>query len=385
MDTALKELKRRVEMGCRSDAPGRSHGREPAWAARSGFGPEEAERLVATALARRAWRAAARSGGPWAAGSRSSVLIALRPAARIRTATRCRHRLAECCVCPVCRVIAAMRDPSPELAERLATGAGDLATGVAEPAARLRRTGPAPASRLHRAGRDAGRDPGRRTRRRIRRPGPVPRPSRRGRPGSPPGTVRARSPAARHDGPPPPGPRPDRGRGAPLPGAGPCRHAARPAPRRTASRPRQSRCTAGGRRRPGNRARPRRPAGDDGRADQAGDRWPASAAGDGAEQHSGGEQAVTLTIGVDVGGTKVARRGGRRGRRRCSPRPAATRRPRTRRRPRDTIVEVVGELAAEHPRSTRSASAPPAGSTRPAPPCCSRRTWPGATSRCATT
>lgn len=38
---------------------------------------------------------------------------------------------AECCVCPVCRVIASMRDPSPHAAERLATGAGDLAAGVA--------------------------------------------------------------------------------------------------------------------------------------------------------------------------------------------------------------------------------------------------------------
>jgi hypothetical protein len=38
---------------------------------------------------------------------------------------------AECCVCPVCKAIAAARDPSPEFAERLATGAGDLATGVA--------------------------------------------------------------------------------------------------------------------------------------------------------------------------------------------------------------------------------------------------------------
>ena len=37
----------------------------------------------------------------------------------------------ECCVCPVCRAIAGMRDPSPERAERLATGAGDLASGVA--------------------------------------------------------------------------------------------------------------------------------------------------------------------------------------------------------------------------------------------------------------
>jgi hypothetical protein len=38
----------------------------------------------------------------------------------------------ECCICPICRVIAAIRDPSPEFAERLATGAGDLAAGVAE-------------------------------------------------------------------------------------------------------------------------------------------------------------------------------------------------------------------------------------------------------------
>ncbi|MEN3609999.1 hypothetical protein AAH979_10655 [Plantactinospora sp. ZYX-F-223] len=37
----------------------------------------------------------------------------------------------ECCVCPVCRSVAALRDPSPELAERLATGAGDFAAGVA--------------------------------------------------------------------------------------------------------------------------------------------------------------------------------------------------------------------------------------------------------------
>jgi len=37
----------------------------------------------------------------------------------------------ECCVCPLCKVIAAVRDPSPYLAERLATGAGDLAAGVA--------------------------------------------------------------------------------------------------------------------------------------------------------------------------------------------------------------------------------------------------------------
>jgi hypothetical protein len=37
----------------------------------------------------------------------------------------------ECCVCPICRVIATMRDPSAELSERLTAGAGDLATAVA--------------------------------------------------------------------------------------------------------------------------------------------------------------------------------------------------------------------------------------------------------------
>jgi pyruvate/2-oxoglutarate dehydrogenase complex dihydrolipoamide acyltransferase (E2) component len=37
---------------------------------------------------------------------------------------------ADCCVCPVCRLIAALRNPSPEFAERLAAAAGDLAVGI---------------------------------------------------------------------------------------------------------------------------------------------------------------------------------------------------------------------------------------------------------------
>jgi hypothetical protein len=74
---------------------------------------EEAERLVATVLA------AASSGAPG--------LGTLFGAARGPVATGD----AECCVCPVCRVISAMRDPSPEFAERVATGAGDFAAGVA--------------------------------------------------------------------------------------------------------------------------------------------------------------------------------------------------------------------------------------------------------------
>ncbi|GAA1792760.1 hypothetical protein GCM10009835_08200 [Planosporangium flavigriseum] len=37
---------------------------------------------------------------------------------------------ADCCVCPVCRLIATLRNPSPEFAERLASAAGDLAVGL---------------------------------------------------------------------------------------------------------------------------------------------------------------------------------------------------------------------------------------------------------------
>lgn len=66
---------------------------------------EEAERLVAAMLG--AASIAASSTAGFATGS------------------------AECCVCPVCKAIAAMRDPDPEFAERLATGVGDLATGLA--------------------------------------------------------------------------------------------------------------------------------------------------------------------------------------------------------------------------------------------------------------
>ena len=66
---------------------------------------EEAERLVAAGLA--AVSMAARGTTGFATGS------------------------AECCVCPLCRAIAAVRDPDPTFAERLASGAGDLATGLA--------------------------------------------------------------------------------------------------------------------------------------------------------------------------------------------------------------------------------------------------------------
>ena|ERR1044071_4242489 len=66
---------------------------------------EEAERLVATALA--AVSMAAQNATGFATGS------------------------AECCVCPVCKAIAMARDPDPQFAERLSSGVGDLATGLA--------------------------------------------------------------------------------------------------------------------------------------------------------------------------------------------------------------------------------------------------------------
>jgi hypothetical protein len=69
---------------------------------------EEAERLVATVLA------TVSSGSLFGA-----------PTGPVSTGS------AECCVCPLCRVIAAMRDPNPQFAERVATGAGDFAAGVA--------------------------------------------------------------------------------------------------------------------------------------------------------------------------------------------------------------------------------------------------------------
>jgi hypothetical protein len=70
---------------------------------------DEAERLVAAAIAAVSLAAQAiPSEGPHAFSTGSDA----------------------CCVCPICRLIAALRDPSPEMAERLATGAGDLASGV---------------------------------------------------------------------------------------------------------------------------------------------------------------------------------------------------------------------------------------------------------------
>ncbi|MEH1011599.1 hypothetical protein V6U90_00495 [Micromonospora sp. CPCC 206060] len=101
-----------------------------------GVGPgsarEEAERLVATVLG--AARLAAAASGPGGWGPLGEMVSGVlshtdRPAGA--TEGGFATGSPECCVCPVCRGIAALRDPSPEFAERLATGAGDLAAGVA--------------------------------------------------------------------------------------------------------------------------------------------------------------------------------------------------------------------------------------------------------------
>ncbi|WP_431947497.1 hypothetical protein [Micromonospora marina] len=101
-----------------------------------GSAREEAERLVATLLAG-AKMAAAPGSGAWGplGGILSGVLghtpPGAGPAPEMPASAGFATGSPECCVCPVCRGIAALRDPSPEFAERLATGAGDLAAGVA--------------------------------------------------------------------------------------------------------------------------------------------------------------------------------------------------------------------------------------------------------------
>ncbi|MET8067335.1 hypothetical protein ABZS65_27280, partial [Micromonospora sp. NPDC005313] len=102
-----------------------------------GSAREEAERLVATLLAGAKLAAAAPGSGAWGplGGILSGVLghtpTGAGSAAEPSGSTGFATGSPECCVCPVCRGIAALRDPSPEFAERLATGAGDLAAGVA--------------------------------------------------------------------------------------------------------------------------------------------------------------------------------------------------------------------------------------------------------------
>ncbi|MEU5552358.1 hypothetical protein ABZ738_21530 [Micromonospora sp. NPDC047793] len=103
-----------------------------------GTAREEAERLVATLLAGVRLAAANPGAGPFGPlGGMVTSVLGHKDApggrgGRTETAgAGFATGAAECCVCPVCRGISALRDPSPEFAERLATGAGDLAAGLA--------------------------------------------------------------------------------------------------------------------------------------------------------------------------------------------------------------------------------------------------------------
>ncbi|MEV0003770.1 hypothetical protein AB0H28_15975 [Micromonospora sp. NPDC050980] len=93
-----------------------------------GSAREEAERLVVTLLATARLAAASSGAGQGPLGGILSGVLGHSPGA---AGTGFATGSPECCVCPLCRGIAALRDPSPEFAERLATGAGDLAAGVA--------------------------------------------------------------------------------------------------------------------------------------------------------------------------------------------------------------------------------------------------------------
>ncbi|WP_229073804.1 hypothetical protein [Actinoplanes sp. DH11] len=111
----------------------------------AGSARDEAERLVATFLAKAATSglgaaasASRAAGDPGRTGEPDPLKFLGDSVAALagRLAGGSSHGAwstgsAECCVCPVCKAIAAVRDPAPETAERLASSAGDIATGVA--------------------------------------------------------------------------------------------------------------------------------------------------------------------------------------------------------------------------------------------------------------
>jgi hypothetical protein len=90
----------------------------------TGSARQEAEKLVASLLAMAQGRDSAGLGDVL-------KLFSGTGSQQHRSSTGWATGTAECCVCPICRAIAAVRDPDPHTAERLAAGAGDLATGVA--------------------------------------------------------------------------------------------------------------------------------------------------------------------------------------------------------------------------------------------------------------
>jgi hypothetical protein len=94
-----------------------------------GSAREEAERLVAAALAAAsvAARGLVRAANPLSGvADAAERLLAGGGPGHVATGSP------ECCVCPLCRAIAAVRDPSPQLALKLATGAADLASNMTD-------------------------------------------------------------------------------------------------------------------------------------------------------------------------------------------------------------------------------------------------------------
>lgn len=118
-----------------------------------GSARDEAERLVAVAIA--VARRYTGSAGPFA--DMLAGAFGHRAAGPAPQTPPIATGSAECCVCPICRAIAAMRDPDPAFAERLATGAGDFAAGLASLMRSLSPSAtPAPSSRARETPRPGG-------------------------------------------------------------------------------------------------------------------------------------------------------------------------------------------------------------------------------------
>lgn len=95
---------------------------------------EEAQRLVAAGIAAvsmvadRIGAPTRERGGPAAAGFDALGDMLFGPSGQRRHSVA--NDSAECCRCPVCRVISAAREPDPNVARRLATGAATVAEGA---------------------------------------------------------------------------------------------------------------------------------------------------------------------------------------------------------------------------------------------------------------
>jgi hypothetical protein len=69
--------------------------------------------------------------GPGTAREEAERLVAAALATVSVAASRVGYHVAEDCGCPLCRAIMVLREPDPRIAERLASGAADLAAGLA--------------------------------------------------------------------------------------------------------------------------------------------------------------------------------------------------------------------------------------------------------------